>query len=194
MDRISLDLSRFVGDIDSKHQSNPQEYEHTLKRVLEGERVLEAKRLDADSSAPGDFFQRQEATASIYINVRPECDAIKRAGRSMPELYLLKGQLIDQSRIDINADHGQILDRDDQFTVYAMFNGATYRFGFKDLTIKSWDDMAAHRKGRLLPPFATRLQQKYAAYLQRSGLPAIPRVLRSAPDGPAEPAAAAVQA
>jgi hypothetical protein len=187
MDRIELDLSRFVDEIDAQFAGNADEYERTLKSVQEGERVLDATRLDAQSSAPGDFFQRPEATASVYINIRPECDAIKREGRSMPDLYLLKGQLVDQSKIQINADHGQILDRDDQFTVYAMLNGASYRFGFKDLTIKSWKEMAAHRKGRLLPPFATRLQQKYAAYLQRSGLPTIPRVLRNSQGGEAEP-------
>lgn len=199
MDPLELDLSRFVPDIDEKHRSDPDEYERTLKSVLEGERVLDSKRLHADSSAPGDFFQRPEATASIYINVRPECDAIKRVGRSkMPELYLLKGQLVDKSQIEIHADHGQILDRDDQFTVYAMFNGNSYRFGFKDLFIKPWDEFAPHRKGRLLPPFATRLQQKYAAYLQRSGLPAIPRVLRgereSSEETPANATESAAQA
>ncbi|GHD68925.1 hypothetical protein GCM10007164_11240 [Luteimonas padinae] len=186
MDQLELDLSRFVGEIDAKHRDDPAEYERTLKRVLEGERVLDVRRLHADSSAPGDFFQTPEATTSIYINVRPECDAIRRAGRSMPDLYLLKGQLVDPSKIDIHADHGQILDRDDQFTVYSMFNGASYRFGFKDLTIKKWEDWSKHRKGRLLSPFATRLQQKFAAYLQRSGLPAIPRVLRSSVTDSAE--------
>jgi|GEM_PF-3021061 len=186
MDRIELDLSRFVSEIDAKYEGDKEAYARVLKSVLEGERVLDAKRLDADSSAPGDFFQRPDATSSIYINVRPECDAIKREGHSMPDLYLLKGQRIDQSQIPFHADHGQIIERDDQFTVYAMYNGAAYRFGFKDLTIKRWQDMVAHRKGRLLPPFATRLQQKYAAYLQRSGLPTIPRVLRTPQGGDAE--------
>jgi hypothetical protein len=180
MDRMELDLAPFVSEVDAKYEDDQEEYARVLKSVLEGERVLDAKRLDPDSSAPGDFFQRPEATTSIYINVRPECDAIKRPGRSMPDLYLLKGGLIDPSEIHLHPDHGQIIERDDQFIVYAMFNGAAYRFGFKDLTIKRWEDMAAHRKGRLLPPFSTRLQQKYAAYLQRSGLPTIPRVLRSA--------------
>ena len=36
------------------------------------------------------------------------------------------------------------------------------------------------RVGRLLPPFATRVQQRYAAYIQRPGLPRIPPALHSA--------------
>jgi hypothetical protein len=135
MDRMELDLAPFVSEVDAKYEDDQEEYARVLKSVLEGERVLDARRLDPDSSAPGDFFQRPNAT-SIFINVRPECDAIKRNGRSMPELYLLKGQRIEQSAIEFHPNHGQISERDDQFIVYAMFNGATYRFGFKELTIK----------------------------------------------------------
>lgn len=195
MDQLDLDLSRFMEGIDAKHQEDPESYERTLKRVLEGERVLEAKRLDANTSAPGDFFQMPRATTSIYVNIRPDCDAIKRKDRtSVPDLYLLKGQRIEQTKLDIHAKYGQILDNDGQYTVYAMYNGDAYRFSFKDLEIGKWDEIAPHRKGRLLPPFVTRLQQKYAAYLQRAGLPAIPRVLRSQPPAEAAPPAPATPA
>lgn len=33
-----------------------------------------------------------------------------------------------------------------------------------------------NRVGRLLPPFVTRVQQRYASYLQRPGMPRIPEV------------------
>jgi len=36
-------------------------------------------------------------------------------------------------------------------------------------------DAMEHRIGRLLPPYLTRLQQRYSAYLQRPGLSRIPR-------------------
>ncbi|MEB1955754.1 hypothetical protein [Xanthomonas campestris] len=179
MDQLPLDLAHFVHDIDDKHEQNPVNYEKTLQLVLSGERFLDAKRLHASSSAPGDVFQQPKATKTIWVNIRPECDAVRREGvEKYPDLYLLKGELVDQSKIDIGEKYGEIRDRDDQFTIYAMLDGKSYRFGFKDLEIKPRADWEAYRKGRLLPPFSTRLQQKYAAYLQRSGVSAVPRVLR----------------
>ncbi|WP_372380078.1 hypothetical protein [Xanthomonas sp. NCPPB 1062] len=179
MDQLPLDLTHFVPDIDEKHEQNPEKYEKTLQLVLSGERFLDAKRLHVSSSAPGDVFQQPKATKTIWVNIRPECDAVRREGvEKYPDLYLLKGELIDQSKIDIGENYGEIRDRDDQFTIYAMLDGKSYRFGFKDMEIKPREAWIACRKGRLLPPFSTRLQQKYAAYLQRSGVPAVPRVLR----------------
>src|SRR3546814_19799394 len=84
----------------------------------------------------------------------------------------------DLSKIDIGK-YGQITDRDPQHTVFAMFGGSAYCFDFKKLQIGTWEDWKTHRQGRLLPPFSTRLQQKYAAYLQPTGLPTIPTILRS---------------
>src|SRR3546814_19275093 len=60
-----------------------------------------------------------------------------------------------------------------------MVGVSAYCFDFKKLQIGTWEDWKTHRQGRLLPPFSTRLQQNYAAYLQRTGLPTIPKILRS---------------
>ena len=38
-----------------------------------------------------------------------------------------------------------------------------------------WNNIKDNRIGRLLPPYITRVQQKYAHYLQRQGLPRIPK-------------------
>lgn len=61
-----------------------------------------------------------------------------------------------------------------------MFEGAAYCIEFKDLRMEAWEKWKSHRKGRLLPPFSTRLQEKYAGYLQRTGLPTLPKILRPA--------------
>jgi hypothetical protein len=53
-------------------------------------------------------------------------------------------------------------------------NGKIIEFLFRDIKTKNWNDVKDTRIGRLLPPYITRLQQKYAFYLQRQGLPAIP--------------------
>ncbi|MCU0750172.1 MAG: hypothetical protein MUF13_11570, partial [Akkermansiaceae bacterium] len=144
---------------------------------------------------PGDFFQKNGSTDSLWINIRPDCDVVPRAGQSEPQLYLLKGRKVPPDKLEIDQ-YGQVRDRDNQFTVYPMFNGDAYCFRLKDLEIARWSAWKGWRKGRLLPPFSTRLQQKYAAYVQRTGLPTIPKVLRpsasvpAAAEVPSEPAPA----
>ncbi|ANB18796.1 hypothetical protein [Dokdonella koreensis] len=189
MDTLKLDLDSFVSEIEAKHTADPSGYEKILKRVLEGERVLEEKRLHANSIAPGDFFRRPDDNG-LYINVRPECDVVIRKNGVAPNLYLLRGKKIADSRITIGK-YGQIMDRDPQYTVFAMFDGDAYCFEFKELQVGGWEEWKPHRKGRLLPPFSTRLQEKYTSYLQRTGLPTVPKILRpAATDASASPAQA----
>lgn len=190
MNTLQLNLDEFVPEIEAKHTANPSGYEKILKRVLEGERVLDEKRLHANSIAPGDFFKRPD-DKGLYINVRPECDVVIRKDGVAPDLYLLRGKKIADSKINIHG-YGQIIDRDPQYTVFAMFDGAAYCFEFKNLLVGTWEEWKPHRKGRLLPPFSTRLQEKYAGYLQRTGLPTVPKILRPIPktEAPSAPAAA----
>ncbi|MBL8261063.1 MAG: hypothetical protein JNM58_01460 [Xanthomonadaceae bacterium] len=179
MNTIALNLDAFVHDVEAKYEGDQEGYKVTLKNVLEGERVLPEARLHADSIAPGDFFKKPGDDA-LYINVRPECDVVVGRGCAAPDLYLLKGRKVADHKIDI-GQYGEINDRDPKFTVFAMYKGRAYCFDFKALVVASWNDWKAHRVGRLLPPFATRLQQRYSAYLQRTGLPTVPRILRPPP-------------
>jgi hypothetical protein len=55
-----------------------------------------------------------------------------------------------------------------------MIAEKTYRYEFKNLTIKKWSEIKSSRIGRLLPPHITRIQQRYALYMQRQGLPRTP--------------------
>jgi len=64
---------------------------------------------------------------------------------------------------------------DNQSIVFNIIDGKTYNFKFKDLTINKWSAIKDKRVGRLLPPYITRIQQRYALYLQRQGLPRTPK-------------------
>lgn len=72
-------------------------------------------------------------------------------------------------------------ERDNEAIVYAMYDGKHISFRFKsDLKIKEWSGNQGwkdKRIGRLLPPFLTRLLERYAAYSHRPGLPRVPQVL-----------------
>ena len=56
----------------------------------------------------------------------------------------------------------------------AFILGKIFCFSLRDIKTEKWKDIKDNRIGRLLPPYITKVQQKYAAYLQRQGLPRIP--------------------
>jgi hypothetical protein len=68
-----------------------------------------------------------------------------------------------------------------------MTGGSTVSFQFAELLVEESGGWMTNRIGRLLPPYLTRLQQRYAAYLQRPGLSRIPKAA-----WPIPPAVAAV--
>ena len=53
--------------------------------------------------------------------------------------------------------------------------GAFIRFNFQEMEIKDYEEMKDQRIGRLLPPFITRVTQKYGLYIHRQGLPRLPK-------------------
>ncbi|GAB2871863.1 hypothetical protein GCM10027093_04370 [Paraburkholderia jirisanensis] len=75
----------------------------------------------------------------------------------------------------MDVTRGSFSERDDEAIVFAMLDGHSVSFKFKDVYQRKWTDLKDLRKGRLLSPFLTRIQQRYASYLQRPGLPKIPR-------------------
>jgi hypothetical protein len=164
----------------------------TVLRVLEGERFLPKNRLHGDALAPGDAFKRA-GDRHYYINIRPDCDCIARDGEVQAQIkaYLLKGDKISDTKVraDINEKYGHMSERDTECIVFGMTEGKTVSFRFAELLVEESGDWMASRIGRLLPPYLTRLQQRYAAYLQRPGLSRIPKA--AWPILPAEAAAPA---
>jgi hypothetical protein len=92
-------------------------------------------------------------------------------------LYLLKGKKLSQGAAAKKIERpsaGQFTERDDEALVFAMYERSAFCFKLKELHQKPWDGLKDDRIGRLLPPFLTRIQQRYSAYLMRPGLPKIP--------------------
>lgn len=149
-----------------------------LRSVLEGERFIKKTGLHHDSIAVGDVFK---LSGGIYINIRPDCDCIPDRNSSNVSLdsvllYLLKGSKLSDAKEKKNYQEelGKFEEIDCQAVVFCMVEGKTYDFRFKDVTIRSWAELKNHRIGRLLPPHITRIQQRFAMYIQRQGLPRIP--------------------
>jgi hypothetical protein len=156
-----------------------------LRKVLECERFLKNDKL-SDVPATGDIFRETyhdngETKYKYWINIRPDCDIVRN---SNVELYCLKGRIVDENRINkkqkdailfsIKNGNGIFEEKINHAFIAFIDNGKIIEFLFRDIKIKKWNDIKNYRTGRLLPPYITRLQQKYSFYLQRQGLPAIP--------------------
>lgn len=144
-----------------------------LRRLLECERFIPQKNLP-DHPFAGDIYSIEER---YYLNIRPDCDIIRNPKDK--DMYLLKGNIIDEKKINskdqdaIKFDSGEFLEKKNICYV-AFVQGHILSFSLRDLAMKKWKDIKDKRIGRLLPPYITKVQQKYAAYLQRQGLPSIP--------------------
>ena len=140
-----------------------------LRTILEKERFLSNL---PDIPFSGDVYKINEI---YYINIRPDCDII----RERKDMYLLKGGIVDESKINseeqdsIIFDSGNFVEKINSCYV-AFIENKIIEFKFRKIEIKKWNDIKSNRIGRLLPPYITRIQQKYAFYLQRQALPALP--------------------
>jgi hypothetical protein len=191
MTPFEFDLESFDTAFVDSLEKDEQRYRTTLLNVLEGERFLPSDRLHVGSIAPGDIFKDGK---SYYVNIRPECDCIARKGQEQDdvELYLLRGSKLSSGQVKVIEGYGQLEERDTNASIFAMKDGESFSFQFSELHKKPWKELKDKRVGRLLAPFLTRLQQRYAAYLQRPGMPRIPTAaLPPTPAKAVEPSASA---
>jgi hypothetical protein len=160
------------------NNENSQIDTEELKKVLEGERFLQNNNLNEDDISPGDIFKDKKY---YYINIRPACDCITDRGKEDStyddvNLYLLRGSKLsdEKTKESFKEEYGQFSEIDSQSIIFPVDNGKAIDFRFKKLCIKKWEEVKKKRIGRILPPHINRLQQKYAAYLQRQGISRTP--------------------
>ena len=121
----------------------------------------------------GDLFRRPKG--KILINIRPDCDCVPRKTEiDDVDLYCIEGQRISDSQLCRKVSQGQIVEGIAEGVVFGICRGRSVRFDFKKLSVEKFGKLKQHRVGRLLHPYLTRLQQRYALFLQRQGLPRIP--------------------
>lgn len=189
MTPFDFDLAPFNDALEALDSTEHMNRNVVLK-VLEGDRFLPSLRLHGNAVAPGDTFKKGD---DYYINIRPDCDCIAREGvtEDKVKMYLLRGSKVTNAKVLAGADpkYGTLKERDSECIIFGMMNGTTVSFQFAELLVEESGPWIADRKGRLLPPYLTRLQQRYAAYLQRPGLSKIPKA--ALPPSPPAPALAA---
>jgi hypothetical protein len=145
-----------------------------LRMILEGERFL--TKLHPDDIGTGDVFKEtvEGGKVKYLVNIRAQCDLLRK---SNPDLYCLKGRIIDESKINKKGGY-QIIEG--QFSekitnaIVGFVDGCIIEFSFYDLEKILWKKIKNNRIGRILSPYINRIQQKYSSYLERQGSPRIP--------------------
>ena len=93
------------------------------------------------------------------------------------ELYCIQGKSINERKVRnlYVRNQGHFQEAIWQSIVFAVLDrGKSIEFDFKKIRIEEYGKLKDNRIGRLLHPYLTRIQQRYALYLQRQGLPRIP--------------------
>jgi hypothetical protein len=183
MTPFKFDLDSFK-ELVKSFEANPEKYRDILIKVLEGEIFLSKERLHSDSIAPGDIFRDG---GHYWVNIRADCDCIARAGEPQDavSLYLLKGDKLSPGQVKYDPQYGAMREQDTETVIFPIHDGKSVAFQFRELSVKSWGEYKEKRIGRLLPPFLTRLQQRYSAYSQRPGLTRVPKeAIASKPPDP----------
>ena len=125
----------------------------------------------------GDLFRLGDDTFSL--NIRPDCDCIPRGDVTLDEiqLYCIAGRIMTEAEMkrEYRKKGGYFLERVHEAIVFAAGEGRSIIFDFSSLYIAEFKTLKDHRIGRVLHPYLTRIQQRYALFLQRQGLPRIPR-------------------
>ncbi len=144
-----------------------------IKSVLEGASFIPKGKLANDLKG-GDIFKEGRR---YFLNIRADCDCIPgRNGQNINdiELFCIEGKSINNNQIEKLYKDGHFDERVWQSIVFGVDQGKTIQFDFRKLIQKPFGEMKDKRIGRLIHPYITRIQQRYAFYIQRQGLPRIP--------------------
>lgn len=192
---ITARTEQITFDDDILNQEDDNISKKDIRKILEAERFIKKGVLPPDIPFTGDLFEYEvDVNGSIekryYLNIRPECDIARQKN---PKLYCLECRILDEQRINsgnndqISFNEGNFIEKSNNTYIPFIDDGKIIEVRFRNLKIFKWKEKPKNengneidkmfketRIGRLLPPYITKVQQRYSFYLQRQGLPAIP--------------------
>ena len=159
---------------------------NSVRRVLHQQAVIPAARLHDDVIMPGDFFFEEDAEGeqrhlppTIDICLTPACDLVARKDKDDKiRMLMLQASLVADNEFRSKEKIKRLLKSSESTTSVLLHHlvpeDAMYRVRFKHWRITTWGEVRERRRGRLLDPYVTLLQQRYALFSQRQGLPRLP--------------------
>ena len=184
------DVVSSTGDVDSLD---------SVRRVLHQQAVLPSTRLHADVIMPGDYFfeEAAEITAdtddaaasktrmeylpdTVDICLTPACDLVARNSEADDiKMFMVRAHLVTGTEVSSKAKIKTTIRSGESTTSVLLHHlvpeDAMYRVRFKDWYVTTWGEVRNLRRGRLLEPYVTLLQQRNSLFFQRKGLPLLPQ-------------------
>ena len=122
----------------------------------------------------GDLYKGERR--KYLLNLRPDCDCIPRNGGDVGDVdvYCVEGKRLKPSEERKLFKNGHFEERVSQSIVFGVVDGKSILFNFANLRVFKFSEVREQRVGRLLHPYVTRVQQRYALFIQRQALPRIP--------------------
>ena len=153
-----------------------------IKLIITEASFVQKENLSGNELRAGDLFKQSQS--KYLLNIRPDCDCVPRANDQEDiELYCIKGKRMGASEIKDLYDNGRFNERVSESIVFAGHDNKAIKFNFGELHLKKYSQIKNQHVGRLIHPHVTRIQQRYSAYLQRQGLPRIPKEAIETDDG-----------
>ncbi len=174
-------LARMETDIFEKSVLGKRPYRidgEDVRPVLEGASFIPQEKLPENNVKAGDLFKKSDSAGNYLLNVRADCDCIPRQGKTIDsvELYCIEGKSMNPRQVkgSFLKKYGTFNEQVNQAILFGIHDGKTIQFNFGKLVPKKFHEVKNKRVGRITHPYITRIQQRYALYLQRQGLPRIP--------------------
>ncbi|MGR3178441.1 MAG: hypothetical protein ACUZ8E_10335 [Candidatus Anammoxibacter sp.] len=150
-----------------------------LISVMAGDRFMPDDKLNKKEINTGDIYK--DKNGKYLLNIRPQCDLISRGKNNYDAtiLYLIEGECIgfpsskNKLKSIFNIEGGNFKESISEAILFPI-EESIIKFSFKNQINKSFRSLKSRRVGRVLPPYITRIQQRYALYLQREGIPRTP--------------------
>ena len=148
-----------------------------IKSVMEGAHFIPKEKLPDNNVRAGDIFKVSEN--KYLINIRADCDCIPRKGKSIDDikLYCVEGKSMRDEKVRklYSKERGNFEEKVWQSIVPMICGGKVIEFDLRTNVREEYSKVKMCRVGRLIHPYITKVQQRYAFYFQRQGLPRIPK-------------------
>lgn len=148
-----------------------------IKSLISEASFILNSNLQEDEVRSGDLFKC--SGQKYFLNIRPDCDCIPRneGAADDVDIYCVQGYKMREKEIrgKFLEDNGWFNEKIYESVVFSIYDGKTILFDFRKFSVQKFSKVKTKRVGRLIHPYITRIQQRYALYLQRQGLPRIPK-------------------
>ncbi len=189
--------------VSDKSQWNSDE----IRGVIQAEKFINKSQLNNEIIGTGDFFEYYDPSDKkihYLLNIRAQCDLMDRSAiqknkcqeevkeegkeESDPKdkivLYCIEGEVIPQEERNnyfSKRNDYRVKECSSKCVVTCLYNKQDFVFLFDNLRLFNWEVLKNCRIGRLLPPYITNIQQRFASYIHRQGLPVDPRSIFEEP-------------